>query len=133
MLSVLVYSRSVAFSTVLMDSWYASKPLLLYIESIKKTYYCPPKSNRLVDASNGSKPYQRIDTLHWTAAEQTSGKRVKLHKFPKHNKVKVFRVASSRRTDYVVTHDLSQSNVSGVRQMGNARWKIEHFHREAKQ
>ena len=133
MLSVLVYSRSVAFSTVLMDSWYASKSLLLYIESLKKTYYVPLKSNRLVDASNGSKPYQRIDTLHWTAAEQTSGKRVKLHKFPKDHKVKVFRVASSRRTDYVVTNDLSQSDVCVVRQVCDVRWKIEQFHREAKQ
>ena len=133
MLSVLVYSRSVAFSTVLMDSWYASKSLLLYIESLKKTYYVPLKSNRLVDASNGSKPYQRIDTLQWTAAEQTSGKRVKLHKFPKDHKVKVFRVASSRRTDYVVTNDLSQSDVCVVRQVCDVRWKIEQFHREAKQ
>ena len=133
MLSVLVNARNVAFSTVLMDSWYASKSLLLYIESLDKTYYCPLKSNRLVDDANGSKPYQRIDTLQWTAAEQTFGKRVKLNKFPKNHKVKVFRVASSRRTDYVVTNDLSQSDVSVVRQVCDVRWKIEQFHREAKQ
>ena len=133
MLSVLVYSRHVAFSTVLMDSWYASKSLLLYIESLEKTYYCPLKSNRLVDDSQGSKPYQRIDTLQWTVAEEMSGKRVKLNKFPKDHKVKVFRVASSRRTDYVVTNDLSQSDVSVVRQVCDVRWKIEQFHREAKQ
>ena len=133
MLSVLVYSRNVAFSTVLMDSWYASKSLLLYIESLDKTYYCPLKSNRLVDDSNGSKPYQRIDALHSTKAEETLGKRVKLNKFPKNHKVKVFRVASSRRTDYVVTNDLSQSDVCVVRQVCGVRWKIEQFHREAKQ
>ena len=40
MLGVLVGVRNVAFSTVLMDSWYVSKRLLLYIESLKKTYYC---------------------------------------------------------------------------------------------
>ena len=51
MLSVLIYSREVVFSTVLMDSWYASKPLLLYIESLDKTYYVPLKCNRLVDDS----------------------------------------------------------------------------------
>ena len=112
MLSVLVNSRNVVFLTVLMDAWYASKSLLLYIESLNKTYYCPLKCNRLVDDSKGSKPYQRIDTLHWTPAEDRSGKRLKLHKFPKHHKVKVFRVASSRRTDYVATNDLSQSDVS---------------------
>ena len=130
MLSVLVNSRKVAFSTVLMDSWYASKSLLLYIESLKKMYYCPLKSNRLVDDSHGSTPYQRIDTLRWTDAEQQLGKRVKLHKFPKDHKVKVFRVASSRRTDYVATNDLSQSDVSVVRQVCDVRWKIEQFHRE---
>ena len=56
------------------------------------------------------------DSLHWTASEQTSGKRVKLHKFPKHHKVKVFRVVSSRRTDYVITNDLSQSDISATQQ-----------------
>ena len=94
MLSVLVYSRDVVFSTVLMDAWYASKSLLLYIESLDKTYYVPLKCNRLVDDSDAKRPYQRIDTLQWTAVEQRSGKRVKLHKFPRDHKVKVFRVAS---------------------------------------
>lgn len=133
MLWVLVYSRDVVFSTVLMDAWYASKPLLLYIERLEKTYYVPLKCNRLVDDSDAKKPYQRIDTLHWTAAEQTSGKRLKLNKFPRDHKVKVFRVASSQRTDYVATHDLSQSDVSVVRQVCDVRWKIEQFHRESKQ
>ena len=130
MLSVLVYSRHVVFSTVLMDSWYASKPLLLYIESLDKTYYVPLKSNRLVDDSQESQPYQRIDTLHWTDAEQHAGKRVKLHKFPRDHKVKVFRVVSSGRTDYVATNDLSQSDVSATQQVCRCRWKVEQLHRE---
>ena len=133
MLSVLVYSRDVVFSTVLMDAWYASKSLLLYIESLDKTYYVPLKCNRLVDDSDAKQPYQRMDTLHWTATEETSGKRVKLHKFPRDHKVKVFRVASSKRTDSVATNDLSQSDVSVVRQVCDVRWKIEQLHREAKQ
>ena len=130
MLSVLVHSRHVIFSTVLMDSWYASKPLLLYIESLDKTYYVPLKSNRLVDDSQESQPYQRIDTLHWTDAEQHAGKRVKLHKFPRDHKVKVFRVVSSGRTDYVATNDLSQSDVSATQQVCRWRWKVEQLHRE---
>ena len=133
MLSVLVYSRDVSFSTVLMDSWYVSKSLLLYIENLGKTYYVPLKRNRLVDDSNAKKPYQRIDSLEWTEAEANSGKRVKLHKFPRDHKVKVFRVASSQRTDYVATNDLSQSDVSVVRRVCGVRWKIEQFHRETKQ
>ena len=105
MLSVLVYARDVVFSTVLMDAWYASKPLLLYIENLDKTYYVPLKRNRLIDDSDAQKPYQRIDALQWTAAEESSGKRVKLHRFPRDHKVKVFRVASSQRTDYVATNE----------------------------
>ena len=116
-----------------MDSWYASKGLLLYIESLKKTYDCPLKSNRLVDDSEGKKPYQRIEALQWRVSEETVGKVVKLHKFPKHHKVKVFRVASSRRTDSVMTHDLSQSDVAATRQACSSRWKVEQLHREAKQ
>jgi len=116
-----------------MDAWYASKSLLLYIETLDKTYYVPLKCNRLVDDSDAKPPYQRIDTLQWTDAKQRSGKRVKLHKFPRDHKVKVFRVASSQRTDYVATNDLSQSDVSVVRRVCDVRWKIEQLHQEAKQ
>ncbi len=133
MLQVLVEVREVTFSTVLMDPWYASKRLLLFIESLAKTYYCPMKSNRLVDDSQGERPYRRIDALDWTDSEQKSGKVVKLNKFPKHHKVRVFRVASARGTDYVVTNDLSQSDGAATQQVCRNRWKIEQFHREAKQ
>lgn len=133
MLDVLVNFRDVAFSTVLMDSWYASKVLMLFIESLGKKYYCPLKRNRLVDDSNGTKPYQRIDSLEWNDTEQKSGKRVKINKFPKNHKVKVFRVVSKKRTDYVATNDHNQSDVSAVRQVCSVRWKIEQFHRETKQ
>ena len=133
MLDVLVNSRQVAFSTVLMDSWYASRSLMLLIESLGKKYYCPLEVNRLVDDYNGTKPYQRIDSLEWSDTEQQSGKRVKLNKFPKNHKVQVFRVVSDRRTDYIATNDLAQSDVSAVQQACGVRWKIERFHREAKQ
>ena len=39
-------------------------------------------------------------------------------------------MASSRRTDYVATNDLSQSDVSVGQQVCDVRWKIEQFHRE---
>ena len=50
MLSLLVYSKQLCFSTVLMDSW--TKDLMLLIERLVKHYYCPLKSNRQVDDSN---------------------------------------------------------------------------------
>lgn len=42
-------------------------------------------------------------------------------------------MASARRTDYVVTNDLSQCDVAATQQVCRKRWKIEQFHREAKQ
>ena len=134
MLSVFVESRALAFSTVLMDSWYATKSVMLHIESLGKVYYCPLKSNRRVDDSNATRPYQRMDALEWMPSELESGKRIKIRGFPKNHKVKVFRVAStSRRTDYVVTNDLSQSDTSVAQTVCAWRWKIEQFHRETKQ
>ena len=47
--------------------------------------------------------------------------------------MKVFRVVCKKRTDYVATNDLNQSDVSAVQQVCSVRWKIEQFHREAKQ
>ena len=72
MLSVFVESRALAFSTVLMDSWYATKSVLLHIESLGKQYYCPLKSNRRVDDSNATQPYQCIDALEWTVSGTSS-------------------------------------------------------------
>ena len=65
-----------------MDAWYASKSVMLHIESLKKTYYCPLKSNRQVDDSNAERPYQRIDSLVWNPSELQSGKRIKIRRFP---------------------------------------------------
>ena len=141
MLSVLVYARKLPFQTVLMDSWYATLKVMLHIENLQKTYYCPLKSNRLVDDSAGATPYQRIDRLHWTINEASAGKRIKIRGFPRDHKVKLFRVtSSSRRTEYVATNDLAQNDTQVVQQavthavaVSLYRWKIEQFHREAKQ
>ena len=95
MFSVLVTDRLLRFESVLMDSWCATKTVMLHIEQLGKIYYCPVKSNRRVDDSNGRKPYQRIDTLTWTETELKAGKRIKINGFPKDHKVKLFRVASS--------------------------------------
>ena len=134
MFSVLVTDRLLRFESVLMDSWYATKTMMPHIEQLGKIYYCPVKSNRHVDDSNGRKPYQRIDTLTWTETELKAGKRIKINGFPKDHKVNLFRVASSTgRTDYVVTNDWSQPDTSVTQQVCNWRWKIEQFHREMKQ
>lgn len=134
MLTNTVYSKQLLFRTVLMDSWYATKDLMLHIETLHKIYCCPLKTNRLVDDSNAEQPYRRVDSLDWNETEQTHGKRVKLRGFPKHHKVQLFRVTvSTHRTDYVVTNDNAQTTTQAVQEVCALRWKIEQLHREAKQ
>ena len=65
MLSWVVH-RGMPFETVLMDTWYATKDLMLLIEGMAKKYYCPLKSNRQVDDSGSEHPYQRVDRLDWS-------------------------------------------------------------------
>ena len=126
--------RRLAYGTVLMDTWYATKDLMLFIEKMGKTFHCPLKSNRSVDDSGGEKPYQRVDTLDWSEQELEAGKQIKIKGFPKDYKVKLFRVAvSSNRTEWIVTNDLSRDSTRDTREVRGVRWKIEEFHREAKQ
>jgi hypothetical protein len=134
MLRNCVHQKQLRFWAVLMDSWYATKEIMLAIEAYKKIYYCPLKGNRLVDDSGGAQPYQRVDALEWTEAEKQHGKVIKIKGFPGNHKVKLFRVVlSTKRTDYVVTNDIVQDNTQAVQEVCGFRWKVEQFHRETKQ
>ena len=126
--------REMPFEAVLMDTWYAAKGLMLLIDGMGKTFYCPLRSNRQVDDSGGERPYRRVDTLDWSDEELKQGKRIKIKGFPKDCKVKLFRVVvTSRRTEWIVTNDLSRNSTRDTRKVRAVRWKIEEFHREAKQ
>jgi hypothetical protein len=134
MLQNVVYHKHLPFQAVLMDTWYATKDLMLYIESLHKIYYCPLKDNRQVDDSQGAQSYRRVDTLEWSELELSAGKRIKIKGFPKEHKVQCFRVAvSTHRTDYVVTNDLAQDSTQATQKACGFRWKIEQLHREGKQ
>jgi len=100
----------------------------------RKVFYCPLKKNRLVDDTSGEKPYTAIENLSWTAEEIQRGKTVKVKKFAAATHLKMFRVTvSTNRTDYIVTNDLTQSDTNDAQEVSGQRWKIEQFHREAKQ
>jgi hypothetical protein len=134
MLRNCVYQKQLDFWAVLMDTWYATKDIMLQIERYLKIYYCPLKDNRQVDDSGGSNPYQRVDSLTWTEAEQQHGKMIKIKGFPAHHKVKAFRVVlSTKRTDHIVTNEIAQDKVEVVQDVSDFRWNVEQFHRETKQ
>lgn len=133
MLDLLAH-RHIEFRFVLMDSWYAAMPLMTRLIKEQKIFYCPLKKNRLVDDSGGEKPYTAIENLQWTDEELVSGKLVKVEKFAASTYLKLFRVTvSTNRTDYIVTNDMTQSDTDEAQKASGQRWKIEQFHREAKQ
>jgi len=134
MLTNCVYHKQLQFRVVLMDTWYATKDLMLSIEQLHKVYFCPLKDNRQVDDSGSEQPYRRVDTLAWSEEEHQRGKLIKIKGFPKEHKGKLFRVVlSTQRTDYVVTNDFAQDTTQAVKDACGLRWKIEQFHRETKQ
>ena len=134
MLQNLMYYKLLPFRTVLMDSWYATKDLMQYIDKLGKYYYCPLKKNRLVDDTGGREKYKQIESLNWSKAELEQGKIIKIKAFPQAKKVKLFRVAvSTDRTEYIATNDLTQDSTDAVQKVCDIRWKIEEFHREIKQ
>ncbi|WP_373528839.1 hypothetical protein [Nostoc sp.] len=63
MLDAVVYSKQLPFTTVLMDSWYATQKLMAQVDQQELLYYCPLKTNRRVDDSGGTAPYVRVNKL----------------------------------------------------------------------
>ena len=134
MLKHSIEQKQLQFKYVLMDTWYATKDIMLYIDNLQKIYYCPLKSNRKVDDSKGLNPYKAVSDLNWTDTEQQNGKLIKIHGFPKDYKVQLFRVAvNDNRTDWIVTNDTTQDSSDDTRNVCAIRWEIEQFHREIKQ
>ena len=122
MLQNLVYHKVLPFQAVLMDTWYATNKLMLYIDELGKYYYCPLKRNRLVDDTSGQENYKRIELLSWDKQELKSGKIIKIKKFPCAKKVKFFRVTvSTDRTDFIATNDLSQDSTDVVQKVCKVR------------
>jgi hypothetical protein len=78
MLTKVVYQKSLPFQAVLMETWYATKDLMLFIESLDKNYYCPLKDNRQVDDASGARAYQRVDALDWSDHDLAHGKQFPL-------------------------------------------------------
>jgi hypothetical protein len=134
MLANAVHHKRLPFRVVLMDTWYAAKDELLFIEQLGKVYYCPVKTNRLVSLNRDDKHYHRVDALLWSQDELRTGRLLHLRDFPAGHQVKLFRLElSTGRTDYIVTNDVSQDWTPATQDVWGWRPKIEEFHREDKQ
>jgi hypothetical protein len=134
MLDSIIADKKIDFKYILMDTWYATKDLLLKIEGLEKIYYCPIKSNRLVDDSNRVEKMKPLSSIFWSEEELIAGKEIHINNFPSGHRVQVFRLeVSTNRTDYIVTNSKAKYNIEDIRSICSIRWKIEQFHREIKQ
>ena len=133
MLDDAITTKSLPFRAVLMDSWYATKELMMHIDRAGKVFYCPLKANRNVDDSQGRNPYKAVSELEWFDDEMLRGKLVKIKGFSMDYRVKLFRVVAKNRTEYVVTNDHSQDSAVATKEWCGIRWKIEEYHRAGKQ
>jgi len=75
--------RGITCRTGLMDSWYATTAQFKWLLAAGKTFYCPLKSNRLVDDSGDQQPYQPVGCLNWLNAEVEGGKTLKEKGMPR--------------------------------------------------
>ncbi|MCW5235407.1 hypothetical protein D5047_03405 [Verminephrobacter eiseniae] len=85
--------KKLPFRAVLIDSWYATKDIMLHLHRAGKVFYCPLKSNRKVDDSGCERAYQAVSELTWDGQDAARGKLIKIHGFPGALKVKLFRIA----------------------------------------
>lgn len=149
MLSVLK-KREVSYKYVLMDTWYASKEVMLQFMQDKTIFYCPLKNNRQVDDTQGKEKFKRVDTLEWSESEKITGKTIKIKDFPSDIRLQIFQVfISTNKVEYIVTNDTNVNKTDNkiieviesqvllttleVRKHTAFRWKIEQLHREEKQ
>lgn len=134
MLNNLVYHKRLPCRTVLMDSWYASHQLMLFIHDLDKYFYCPLKKNRQVNPIDSEQKYGAVRDLSWDDEQYATGQLIQLKGMPKHIPLKVFSVSvSTHRTDFVVTNDVSQACADDTKSICAIRWYVEQFHRELKQ
>jgi Transposase DDE domain len=134
MLAHIVYQKQLPFEAVLMDTWYATRDLMWFIESLQQYDYCPLKDNRQVDDSGGMSPYRRVDALTWSTEALAHGQTIKMQGFHKDHKVRLCRVeVSPHRTDWVVTNDQTQEATEATQEACGFRWRMEQLHREGKQ
>ena len=130
MLKSAFFSRNIRFNYVVMDTWYATHNLMLFIDDLGKIFYCPIKSNRKVSRTDATFHHSGIKDLEWTEQELKKGIELHICGFPNGHYVKCFRIAvSTNRTDFVVTNDLSQNDSDSVEDVYKLRWPVETFHR----
>jgi hypothetical protein len=129
MLQSVTTQRQLPFQTVLMDSWYATKEVMLDIERRGQAVLLPAQEQSTSRRQRRQAALPAVDALGWSEQELAYGKQVKVKGFPGDYQVKLFRVVvSSHRTEWIVINDLAQDYTQGAQEASAVRWKVEEFH-----
>lgn len=127
-----VEQKKLNFSYVLMDTWYATEDLMLYVNNLGKIFYCPIKVNRLIKLEDEDE-YKAVREYEWDKSSLNSGININL-KGTKMGLLKLFKVeASTSKINFVVTNSPYQQSTEHATNISAKRWKIEQAHRELKQ
>jgi hypothetical protein len=126
--------KQLPFRTVLMDSWYATRPLMLHIERVGKFFIVRSKtigkSTKATSTTLATGEWTRFRGVTWSNVRV----RACISKTFQSHRLQLFRlVLSAERTDYVVTNDRTQTSTKDTQEVCAIRWKIEQLHRETKQ
>ena len=132
----MIQHRKITFSDVLMDTWYATTEMMMVIHKMGKRFFCPIKCNRNVDDkiefSIGKFNHVNAQNLTWSDEELKHGKLINLKGL--NINLKLFQIVlNTKKTELIVTNDLTQNSADDCQKMTANRWKIEEFHRAEKQ
>lgn len=125
------------FTTVLIDAGYTCKKIMQYVVRKDKIFYgVMPKSRKVSYLDqDGLVTTKHVGDFNWThnADLQQYGTTVCIEDLPKDKPLRLFQITAKHRVEYIVTNDVSVKTTEAAKQVGGFRWKIEQFHREAKQ
>jgi hypothetical protein len=69
MLQLAVLSKKIEFGYVFMDTWYATKEIMLEADKLGKIFYCTIKSNRKISSVNQVYTHTLLNQLEFTKTE----------------------------------------------------------------
>lgn len=134
MLLEAVKNKKIHFKTVLMDSWYATTKFMITIESLGKLFYCPIKSNRLINRADRKHEYIPVKKFNLSKKDLIEGLSIHLNKFSNKKNLQLFCITvNTHRSDYIITNDIAQQSSQAVQKVYGLRCIIEQLHRETKQ
>lgn len=86
-----------------------------HLISEKKIFYCPLKSNRSADGTQGKEKYKAVNSLEWSLATLETVKTVKIKGFPALVRLQLFQVIiSNNKVECVVTNAPNVAKTGGT-------------------